>query len=242
MRNCLHYLTGEMGCGPWTPSHECGSGAPASEFVSGQQRIHRPRSEAFQIECHELESQFFEDGCELTGHLGRQSARKFLSGDFNTHNIAVMTHAELAKSESTYGVFSALDNLQRLRRHRAAVFNSRGETCGSGLVPHSEACLASQVTDLSLAKPGLNQRRQNVMLARRFLPRTEVALIISIDTISNRIESMLGSISLHYSEQLVLAMEATHGVIAGVVGIFQLPSLDHLQRNSALTGKCEGVF
>ena len=43
-------------------------------------------------------------------------------------------------------------------------------------------------------------------------------------------------------EQLVLAMKAAHGVVAGVVGIFQLAGFDDFDRDPVFTGESERVF
>src|ERR1035441_7114374 len=45
------------------------------------QLIHRPGAESFQIESNELESQSFEHGGELLGHLGGQSPGEFFAGN-----------------------------------------------------------------------------------------------------------------------------------------------------------------
>ena len=46
------------------------SGRFSQEFFSGQELIHRAGAESLEIESHEFESQSFEDGGELAGHLG----------------------------------------------------------------------------------------------------------------------------------------------------------------------------
>src|SRR5713226_10136894 len=133
-----------------------------------------------------------------------------------------MPHPELAEAEGAQRVFSLFHNLQRFRRHGTAIFNSRGETRRGWLGPHPQTRLPGEFADLGLSELRFEQRRQNVMLARRLLPRTEVALVVGVDAVCDGVETVGGTVLLHDCEQLVLAVETAHGVVASAAGIFQL--------------------
>ena len=66
------------------------------------------------------------------------------------------------------------------------------------------------------------------MVASRSLPRTEIALIVEVYPICNRIETVFGAESLHHGKQFVLAVETSLRVVASIVGVGEFPSLDNL--------------
>src|SRR5215467_2083366 len=110
-----------------------GSGHPSSrvagseQFFGGEQRIHRPATEAFKVQCDELESQRFEGSSEFPSHFGSESAPHLLARNFDASNVAVVANPELPETELTQGLFSPLDRTQGLASDRAAVFDPRGE-------------------------------------------------------------------------------------------------------------------
>ena len=74
--------------------------AGAAELLDWQQGIHRPGTEALQIESHELESELLEDGRKLGGHRWVQCAVQFLAGNLDADDLSVMANAKLPKSET----------------------------------------------------------------------------------------------------------------------------------------------
>ena len=111
----------------------------AMQLVKGQECVHRSRAESFQVEGHEFEAELLEDGRDLGGHHGVQSAGQFVAVDLNAYDLAVMADPELAKSERANRVLATLDHIQRVASDRAAVLDTRGQASGGGLVPQAQA-------------------------------------------------------------------------------------------------------
>src|SRR5207237_6864620 len=98
--------------------------ANASQLLNRQERIHRTRTEAFQIERDKLKSKRFEDPAELGSHFWRQGPREFILGNFDSDNLAVIADAELAKAETAEGVLTSFDHADCLPSDRTAVFDA----------------------------------------------------------------------------------------------------------------------
>jgi hypothetical protein len=80
----------------------------AKQVFRTEQSVHGSGPETFQIEGDELEAQRFENAGELGRHGRIESTRQFLARDFDANDLAVMTDAELAKTEGTQSIFTFL--------------------------------------------------------------------------------------------------------------------------------------
>src|ERR1700722_15306590 len=80
-----------------------------------------------------------------------------------------------------------------------------------------------------------------MVLLRRLLSGTEVALVVLIDAVSNRVETTRGAEFLHHIEEFVFAVEATLAVVAGILGTVEFRSRDDLDGDSLLAGESDGV-
>lgn len=80
-----------------------------------------------------------------------------------------------------------------------------------------------------------------MMLAGRLLSGPEVALVVEIHPISDRIEPALDADLLHDGEKFVLALKTTLPVIANVLGPIKLGRGNNFDRNSLFTREREGV-
>ncbi len=56
--------------------------------------------------------------------VGVEGAGQLIAGDFEANDVAMVPDPELAESELAQGLFALLDDQQRFRSHRAAVFNA----------------------------------------------------------------------------------------------------------------------
>jgi hypothetical protein len=81
----------------------------AAEALGGQQCVHGTGAETLEIKGHKLESECLENCCELSSHAGIKSAVEFIAGDLDSHNVAMVPHPKLTKSESADCLFTALD-------------------------------------------------------------------------------------------------------------------------------------
>ena len=172
---------------------------------------------------------------------GLRRTVQFLAGDLDADNVAVMAHAELAETEGANRVFTALDHVERLARHGTAVFDARGEAGGCRLVPDAQAGLACQFADVLLGESGFQQRRGNMMLFGGLLAGAEVALIVQVHTVGDRVEPARGAKVFHDCEEFVFAVKAALAVIAGIFGTIEFRSGDDFERNSLLVGEGDGV-
>src|SRR5260370_37165201 len=81
-----------------------------------------------------------------------------------------------------------------------------------------------------------------MMLARRLLPGAKIALVVSIHSVGDGVESAGLAVALEHGEQFVLAMKAAHGIVADVGGIFQFLRFHTSDRNFKLGRKGGRVF
>ncbi len=73
-----------------------------------------------------------------------------------------------------------------------------------------------------------------MVLLGRFLPRTEITLIVNVHAVSYGREIMLLRKLLHHDEQFIFAVKAARGIVARVLRLVQFRSLDDLERNVLL--------
>src|SRR5882762_8527456 len=142
---------------PVSPARQCETRRDASlrriifqapeQLFGTQQLIHRAGAESLEVKSDEFESELFEHGGKLAGHLGGQSAGQFFRRNLDAHDFPVMAHAELPESQGPQCVFAPLDNVQRFGRNRASVFQARGKTGGGRLVPYPQIRLPCQFPD-----------------------------------------------------------------------------------------------
>src|ERR1700730_824781 len=123
----------------------------AAQYFGRQQSVHGARAKAFEVESHKLESEIFEDASELRRHLGTQRACQFFAGNFDTHNVPMMTDTKLAEAQSAESVFALFDNAEGGSRNLASVLNAGRQAGGSGLVPYAKAGVARELPNFLLA-------------------------------------------------------------------------------------------
>src|SRR5882724_4761049 len=96
----------------------------APKLLDRQDRIHRSRAEAFQVQGHELESQCFEDAGEFGRHGGIKRARQLGAVNLDPDDVSVMTHAELTEAELAQRFFALFHRAQCFARHRPPVLDA----------------------------------------------------------------------------------------------------------------------
>src|SRR5208282_869756 len=89
---------------------------------------------------------------------------------------------------------------------------------------------------------GFEQRGENAMLPRGLLPGAKIALVGGVDSIGDGVEPAALAVAPKDSEQFVLTVKTTHGIVAGVRRIFQFLRFHNLERDFALPRKSERVF
>ena len=67
-----------------------------------------------------------------------RARRKFVVVDFDADDFAMVTHAELPEAERANCILALLDRAESLTRNRTSVFDARGQTSGSWLVPNPQ--------------------------------------------------------------------------------------------------------
>src|SRR5215467_9977224 len=170
-------------------------------------RVHRAGAEAFGIQRDKGESQGLEDAGELSKHRLRQGAPQLFLGNLNPGYVAVMANANLPETQGAQRVFTLLHGGKCLGGYGPAILDAGREASGGWLVPDTETGLPSQVADVGLGQPGIEQWSGNPMLPGSGLSGPEVALIVRIDAVGNALEPALHSERLHYLKQLVFAVE-----------------------------------
>src|SRR6202166_227999 len=125
----------------------------------------------------------------------------------------MMAYSELSESEVANGVFAPLDYVERLTRHRAAVLDARGEAGRCRLVPNTQASPARPIANLLLRQSSLQEWSGDVVLLCGLLTGTEVALIVEVHPVRNRVEVPRFAQFLHHDKQLILALKAALSVI-----------------------------
>ena len=75
------------------------------------------------------------------------------------------------------------------------------------------------------------------MLTGGNLSGPKVALVVHIDAVCDRIESMCGAKGFHQREEFVLAVKTTRGVVAYIFGTVEFAGRDDLERNMLFKSK-----
>ncbi len=96
----------------------------ARELIRGEQRIHGPGAEAFQVKRNELEPQRFEDTRKFGSHLRSERATQFLVRNFDTSNVSVMADTKLAETEITQRIFAFFDHAKDFPSDRASILHA----------------------------------------------------------------------------------------------------------------------
>jgi len=95
--------------------------------------------------------------------------------------------------------------------------------------------------DVLLGQGGVEQRGGDVVLTSSLLARTEVALVVEVHAVRDRIEAAGVAKGFHDGEEFVLAMEAARGVVAGVFGAIEFGGWDDFEGNVLLMGEGDRV-
>ena len=152
----------------------------AAQLPQRQRRIHRAGTETLKVKGDKLEAERFEDAREFRRHLGSKGARQFIPGNLDAHDVAVVTNAELTKSQTAQRILALLDLAQRLTCDWAPVLDARGQTGRRRFVPHAQTGFARQVADLRFGQSGIEQGCGDVVLLGGKLAGTKIALIIQV--------------------------------------------------------------
>src|SRR6185295_4170680 len=83
---------------------------------------------------------------------------------------------------------------------------------------------------------------RDVVLSGCGLAGAEITLIIHVDAIGNGIKSPSAAESFHHGEQLILAVEATRGIIASIFGPVKFISGDDFNRDILFSSKSDSVL
>ncbi len=152
-----------------------------------------------------------------------------------------MTDAEAAQAEGGECVFGALDLFKHLGGDAAAVFDARGEACRGGLVPDIERGGAGKGADVFLGQPSIGERREHGVLRGGLLAGAVVAGVVGVEAVDDVRDAAGGALALEDGEELVLAVEAAGGVVAGVVLAGELGGGDGDERNGLRGGEGYGL-
>ena len=80
-----------------------------------------------------------------------------------------------------------------------------------------------------------------MVLARGLLAGAKIALIVGVNAVGDRIETVRLSVAFEHGEQFVFAVETTHGIVALVGGIFQFLRFHHGDGNFVVAREGEGL-
>src|SRR5439155_26324744 len=189
----------------------------------------------------ELEAKGFECSGECGSHSGIKSARQLVSAYLDAHNLSVVAHTKLAEAESAKGVFALLDYAESFPRNWPAIFDARRKTCRGRLIPDAQAGGAREVANILFGQPGIAQGCRDSVLLSSELARAEVALVIQVYSVGNRLEAMLAAEIFHHGEQFIFTEKAARSVIARVFRAVEFVGCDDFERNPVLAGKCNRV-
>src|SRR6185369_13579595 len=158
-----------------------------AQAVQREKRIHRARSKSFQIECYELETERLEDPRKLGGHVAGQGARHFLLRNLEAHHLAMVAHAELPETQFANGIFATFNHAEIFAGDWTAILDSGRKAGRRRFVPDTKARRARQISNILLLQACVQQRREHMVLLRGTLSRTEIALIVHIHAIGDRV-------------------------------------------------------
>ena len=154
-----------------------------------------------------------------------EGAGEVFAGDFDAGEVAVVTDADLGEAEGVEGGFGLFDLGEVFAGDGAAVLDAGGEAGAGGLVPEGEVGFAGEGADLGLGELGGDERGDGVVLGGGLLAGAEVSAVVEVHAVGDVGEAVLGAELLHLGEELVFAVEAALGVVALVVGVFELGGL-----------------
>ena len=103
----------------------------------------------------------------------------------------MMAYPELPESHRPQCILTSFDHTERLWSNRAPILHTRRKTRRGWLVPHPQLRLPRQFANFRLVQSRFKQRREHTMLSRSLLPRTKIAGVVGIDSVSNRVKSAL---------------------------------------------------
>ena len=152
-----------------------------------------------------------------------------------------MTHTEATQAESGERIFGLLDLFEHFGGDAAAIFDARGKARGGGFIPDIERSGAGESANILLSEAGVRERREDGMRSSGLLSGAVVAGVVGVETVDDVGDAAGDALALEDGKELVLAVEAAGGVIAGVVFAGQLGGVDGDERNGLRCGKGEGL-
>ncbi len=192
------------------------------------------------VERDVLEAEHLERGGDAVEDVEVKSARQVGAGDLDAGEVAVVPDADLGEAESMEVVFGAFDLGKGLGGDGTAVLDARGKAGAGGFVGEYEARLAGQGADLGFGKLGGDERSLGVVKRGGLLAGAELAAVVKVHAVGDVGEASGAPESLHLGEELVFAVEAASGIVAGVVGVRELVGLQDFERDVLLLGKGQG--
>src|SRR5579864_1946921 len=213
---------------------------PEDKLFGGKERVHRSRAEASEIERDKLKPKGLKNSAEFRCHFLVERARHLFSRNLDAGDVPVMPHSELPESKVPKRVLSLFDGGESFSCNRPAVLDTRRKACRRRFVPDAQPAIPREVANLLLGESGLDERCGNPVLRRRHLPRAEIAFVVEIHTISDGRESSIFRKCFHHSEEFVLAMKATRGIVTHVFFPVEFVSANDFKRNALLVreGDC----
>ena len=100
---------------------------------------------------------------------------------------------------------------------------------------------AGKFADLRLVEAGVRQRRRHLVLLGGVLAGTIIAQIVRVHPVDDVLVTARAAHLLQTREQLVLAVEAAVGIVAGVIGIVELGGPDVLVHDAESLDERLGV-
>ena len=152
-----------------------------------------------------------------------------------------MTNTEAAQAEFSKGILGAFHLFERFRGDATSVLDARGEAGGGGLVPDIERGVAGQHADIVLGQARISERGEYGVLDRCLLAGAVVAGVVGIEAVDHMRHAARHALAFENAKELILAMEATSGVVARVVFAGELASRNGDQRDILRRGKGDGL-
>ena len=152
----------------------------------------------------------------------------------------MVADADLLEAEGVKSSFGLFDLGEVFAGDGAAVLDAGGEAGAGGLVPEGEAGFAGEGADLGLGELGGDERGYGVVLGGGLLAGAEVPSVVEVHAVGDVGEGFLGAELLHLGEEFVFAVVAALGVVALVVGVFELGGLEDVDGDGMFGGEGEG--
>src|SRR5579875_1254794 len=134
----------------------------------------------------------------------------------------MMAHAELAEAKCSKRFFAFFDDCKALWSNFNAVCNARRQAGGSRTVPDGQIRATGEFTDVSLGQAGIEQRRQDAMVAGSPLAGAPIALIVDVHAVCHSSKPALRGKLIKLSEKLVFAEKATVRIVSAITGVRNL--------------------